>query len=29
DRLTELLSMLTKQEQLVIRREYACHHPGG
>ena len=20
--------MLTKQEQLVIRREYACHHPG-
>ena len=29
DRLTELLSMLTKKEQLVIRREYACHHPGG
>ncbi|EFO2992304.1 transposase, partial [Escherichia coli] len=27
--LTELLSMLTKKEQLVIRREYACHHPGG
>ncbi|EFO4025037.1 transposase, partial [Escherichia coli] len=23
------LSMLTKKEQLVIRREYACHHPGG
>ncbi|EFY2352337.1 transposase, partial [Shigella sonnei] len=20
---------LTKKEQLVIRREYACHHPGG
>ncbi|EFO0469264.1 transposase, partial [Escherichia coli] len=26
---TELLSMLIKKEQLVIRREYACHHPGG